>query len=205
VLLVHPAVQALSLLGCRSVRVGVRCPALRALSLRNSVVTQLAVTAPALTALDLSGVQKLGDSSLRAVLTRLTGLQRLDLCQNMPLSDDTLREVRSGARTRPPRLPPGRWRRRARAPAPAQASQHLGQLSWLSAASCIGLTLNMVRGFPALRVANFSSCDSLPPSTAVRPAPQPRLSCARPSARERARALPRRRCPRWSPGRRWRS
>ena len=135
-LLVHPAVQALSLHGCRSVRIGVRCPALRALSLRNSVVTQLAVTAPALTALDLSGVQKLGDSSLRAVLTRLTGLQRLDLCQNMPLSDDTLREVRCNTRTRPsppaarPLVP---TRPRARAPAgqPAPGAAQLavrGQL-----------------------------------------------------------------------------
>jgi len=44
----------------------------------------------------------------------------------------------------------------------------------------------MVRGFPALRVANFSSCDSLPPSTAVRPAPQSRPPCARPIERERA-------------------
>ena len=94
-LLAHPALQVLSLVGCRSGRLGIRCPALRSLSLRSSVLTQLAVATPALTALDLRGVQKLADSSLRVVLTQLTGLRHLDLGQNLPLSDDTLREVRA--------------------------------------------------------------------------------------------------------------
>ncbi|KAK9836189.1 hypothetical protein WJX81_007802 [Elliptochloris bilobata] len=139
VLLAHPHAHRLSLAGCRSVRIGVRCPALRSLALRGSVVTHLAVTAPALVELDLRGVQKLADSCIRVVLTQLMGLQRLDLGHNLPLTDDTLRE----------------------------AGQHLQHLTWLSAAGCIGLTLSMVRGFPALREANFSNCDSLAPATAV--------------------------------------
>ena len=85
--------------------------ALRELLIESCSFLSLAFATPALASLELRDCQKIADVGLRAALTRLTMLKSLDVSYSVPLSDDTLREVRAPAcqylRSCGPTLPGG--------------------------------------------------------------------------------------------------
>lgn len=87
----------------------------------------------------LQACSKIRDTELRSALIRLPKLTHLDLTANLPLSDDTLREVASTCT----------------------------KITHLSLSNCIAVSLNSVRGFGALRHLNLSSCDSLTAATTL--------------------------------------
>jgi hypothetical protein len=58
----------------------------------------MSIHARSLRTLELRDWQKVPDAGLRAALTRLTTLESLDVSNSVPLSDETLREVRSCGR-----------------------------------------------------------------------------------------------------------
>lgn len=96
-LLSHPGLQQLRLQACEVALLELRCARLAALSLAGSMLLRVPNVAacPALRSLDLRGCKKLQDSSMRAALPQLTALHALVLGAGVPITDDTVREVRA--------------------------------------------------------------------------------------------------------------
>ncbi len=94
-LLTHPYLLEAAIVGCRGApQLSFRCEQLRTLSLAGSHVTLMHPMCPQLRSLDLSGCTKLQDVGLRGMLTKVAGLTQLKMEGGVPVSDDTLREVR---------------------------------------------------------------------------------------------------------------
>jgi Leucine-rich repeat (LRR) protein len=91
----HTGLTSLNLTGCDALVGSIRCSSLQRLSLSSSNIQRLPGIAacPALISLDVRGCKKLQDSSIRAALPGLTGLQELTMGQGVPVTDDTVREV----------------------------------------------------------------------------------------------------------------
>ncbi|WIA32287.1 hypothetical protein OEZ86_003133 [Tetradesmus obliquus] len=139
----HPGLTSLLLTGSDALVGSLRCSSLQRLSLASSNIQRLPGLAacPALVSLDVRGCKKLQDSSIRAALPGLTGLQELTMGQGVPVTDDTVREMASS----------------------------LTVLTKLVLSDTPGLSLSNVRDFPSLRLLDLSRCESLTPA-ALQPA-----------------------------------
>jgi hypothetical protein len=93
ILLQHDAATEVCLRECRTSRLVVQCPSLQQMEVQNLTASQLTIMPGNLRSLKLLNCSKMSEGSIRACLTRLTGLVELDLSGNLPISDDTLREV----------------------------------------------------------------------------------------------------------------
>jgi hypothetical protein len=79
---------------CRTARLQVQCPNLQHLEVESLSATQLNIIPGKLRTLRLLQCSKMSEGGIRACLVRLTGLRELDVSGNLPITDDTLREVR---------------------------------------------------------------------------------------------------------------
>ena len=91
----HLWLEQLELRGCSSGRLTLDCPGLHSLYLRSCQLVMLSATGcPGLRTLELSNCNKLTDMTLRSILTGLTQLHTLRIMKGVPVTDDTVREVR---------------------------------------------------------------------------------------------------------------
>lgn len=89
----HDTVTGVYIRECRTARLQVQCPCLQHLEVQNLAATQLNVMAGSLRTMQLLHCSKMTEGCIRSCLLRLTGLVDLDVSGNLPITDDTLREV----------------------------------------------------------------------------------------------------------------
>lgn len=89
----HDKVAFVSVRDCRTSRLHLQCPALQCLEVHNLTASMVCVAPCNLHTLRLLNCSKMTEGGIRGSLVRLTSLRELDVSANMPITDETLREV----------------------------------------------------------------------------------------------------------------